>query len=35
MRMERWLVGYMEECVEGWMDVGWVYEWVGGGMDGW
>jgi organic anion transporter 5A len=25
----------MYECVDGWMDVGWMDEWIGGWMDGW
>jgi hypothetical protein len=29
------MVGYMDECVEGWMDVGWVNEWIVGWIDGW
>jgi hypothetical protein len=32
-RMDRWMVGYMDECVDGWMDVGWVDERIGGWMD--
>jgi hypothetical protein len=29
------MFGYMDECVDGWMDVGCVDEWIGGWMDGW
>jgi hypothetical protein len=29
------MVEYMDECVDGWMDVGWVDEWIGEWMDGW
>jgi hypothetical protein len=32
--MDRWIVGYMYECVDGWMDVGWVDEWIVGWIDG-
>jgi hypothetical protein len=33
-RMDKWEVGYMDQCVDGWLDVGWVNEWVSGWMDG-
>jgi organic anion transporter 5A len=33
--MDRWMVVYVDECVDGWMDVGWLDEWIGGWMDGW
>jgi hypothetical protein len=29
------MVGYMDESVDGWMDVGWVDERINGWMDGW
>jgi hypothetical protein len=32
--MDRWMVGYMDECVDGWMDVGWVNECIVGWIDG-
>jgi hypothetical protein len=34
-RMDRRMVGYTDECVDGWMVVGWVDERIGGRMDGW
>jgi organic anion transporter 5A len=34
-RMERLMVGYINECLDGWLDVGWVDEWIAGWMDGW
>jgi hypothetical protein len=33
-RMDRLMVEYMDECVDGWMDVRWVDEGIGGWMDG-
>jgi hypothetical protein len=34
-RKDRWKVGYMDECVDGRLDVGWMDELIGGWMDGW
>jgi hypothetical protein len=33
--MDRWMFGYIHKCVDGWMDVGWVDEWIGRWMHGW
>jgi hypothetical protein len=33
--MDRWMVGYMDECFEGWLVFGWVDGWLGGRKDGW
>ena len=32
-RMDKWMSGWMDECVGGWTS-GWMDEWVGGWMDG-
>jgi hypothetical protein len=29
------MFGYIDECVDGWMDVGWVNEKIVGWMEGW
>jgi hypothetical protein len=34
-RMDRWMFGYMDEYVEGLLDIGWVDEWIVGLKDGW
>jgi hypothetical protein len=34
-RIDRWMFVDMDECVDGWMDVGWVDDCIGGWMNGW
>jgi hypothetical protein len=34
-REDKWKFGYMDECDDERMDVGWMDELIGGWMDGW
>ena len=30
-----WLVGWLNECIIGWIMAGWLVGWLDGGMVGW